>query len=642
MSFATRLLGKTVKYGTVVGGSALGVSCGYVYFTTPPAIPASGYRNFTPRTDRKESLDRLKNEVFDIVVVGGGATGASVALDGASRGLKVALLEREDFSSGTSSRSTKLLHGGVRYLKDAIFNLDYKMLVLVYEALRERAHMLHCSPFMTQPLAILMPLYKPWDILMMWAGLKMYEFCGNIATLFSPGLPNSYWVSKSNSLHMFPLLKNEGLLGSVMYYDGQQNDSRVCLHIAMTAAVENYIDGWEAATVANHTNVLSVTKDEQGMCSGVKAKDELTGETFEVTGKMVINATGPFSDIIRKDANPEERELVAAAAGAHLVMPKSYSSPACGMLIPETADGRVLFYLPWEGNTVVGTTDVKSDLTPLPKPTTAELDFIVEESVKYLSLNKEDIRQDITAAWSGLRPLVRDPKAADTSKMSRDHEVVIDSTTGLVSIMGGKWTTCRLMAEDCLNKALDHHRGRVSAKYGCRTFRLALLGSHGGKFSVGHGYDFDVLADRMAMELNRSYGVDLDDAVHLTKSYGTYAPELCEFGQTTNTLSPLLPRQSFLRTEILWAIDREMAESAVDVIAYRTRMAFVDPVGTKAILPEIVSIIGDRKGWDKKKRAAEMEKAKQFLRTMTYGEGQTTAMVRRRTYRDVPVSMSAE
>ena len=634
------ILSKIVKTSAGLGTATIGGFYGYVYFTTPTPVSPDAYRKGArPSLIRSENLKRLENEVYDMIVVGGGATGSAVALDGASRGLKVAMIERYDFASGTSSRSTKLLHGGVRYLKDAFFNLDFGLLKLVYEALRERAHMIAASPHISQPLAILVPLYSYFDVVQYWAGIKMYEYAGSIATLFNPRIPSSYFLGKSSCLYQFHLLKPDGLKGGVMYFDGQQNDSRVNTLMALTASTPEYITGWEAATIANHLEVKSMIKDDKGQVCGVVARDALTGAEIRVTGKVVVNATGPFSDAVRKMANPDAIDLIIPAAGVHVVAPKLYSPPKMSMLIPETSDGRVLFYINWEGNTLIGTTDAKSELTALPVAPSKDVDFIVNESARYLDISPEDVKRDITAAWSGIRPLVRDPESKDTSKLSRDHVVEVDEKSGLITIAGGKWTTCRLMAEHTVDKALSVHRAKIHAKYPCRTWFLKLFGadhainSDGGSSTVSSS---EVLATKVSMELARDYGIEYDDATHLVRNYGTmHARDVCEMGKSNKSLVPVIPNQSILMAELEWAVAHEMAETVTDVIGHRTRLAFVDPRETKRVLSEIVEVIGAMKGWSTDRKIKEFEDASKFISTMEYSGSVEPKTVRKRAYEPV-------
>ncbi|KAF4690357.1 mitochondrial glycerol-3-phosphate dehydrogenase [Perkinsus olseni] len=484
---AGKVLLKTLKYGAVVSGTALGGSCAYIYFTTPNPIPASGYRKTVPQFDRGKSLERLRRDKFDIIVIGGGATGSSIALDGASRGLKVAVFEQDDFGSGTSSRSTKLLHGGIGYLKSALLGMDMQMFRMIYQSVRERSHMLHAAPYLTQPMPILLPAFYPMEAIKRWLGVKLFDTMAKVMSVFDTGVPNSYWVSKSNTKFMFPLLRSEGLLGSMLYYDGQLNDSRMNLAIAMTSTVDDYIDGWVPATVVNHASVEHVRKDAQGRCDGVQVKDKLNGEEFEVSGSIVINATGARTDALRRDVDPGIEPKIAVNAGAHMILPRSYAPRPYGMLIPTTKGKNALFYFPWEGNALVGTINHSADLADLPPhPSTEVLDVILDESTEYLNLNKEDLMKDITAAWSGARQLSSDPNDPRFGKDFRGHQIIVDGKSGLISIFGGSWTTCRLMAQDCVDRALAEHKGDVVATYPCRTYKLRLIGSQDPRFPSWH------------------------------------------------------------------------------------------------------------------------------------------------------------
>ncbi|EER02953.1 glycerol-3-phosphate dehydrogenase, putative [Perkinsus marinus ATCC 50983] len=309
------------------------------------------------------------------------------------------------------------------------------------------------------------------------------------------------------------LMKSEGLLGSMLYYDGQLNDSRMDLAIAMTATVDGYIDGWVPATVVNHATVEHVRKNAQGLCDGVQVKDELSGDTFEVTGKIVINATGARADFLRRDVDPDAGPKIAVNAGAHIILPKSYAPRPYGMLIPSTSKSHTtLCYFPWESNTLVGAVNHSADLTDSqPHPSVEVLDVILDESTEYLHVNREDLIQDTQAAWSGIRQLSCDPNDSRFGKDFRGHQIVVDRRSGLVSIFGGNWTTCRLMAEECVDKALSLHKKDVSVKYPCRTYKLRLIGSQDPRFPSWHA-DSSLRVKTMAMELHREYAVDVDGA----------------------------------------------------------------------------------------------------------------------------------
>ena len=358
-----------------------------------------------------------------------------------------------------------------------------------------------------------------------------------------------------------------------------------------------------------------------------------------MTGKVVVNATGPFSDAVRKMANPDAVDLITPAAGVHIVAPSLYSPPKCAMLIPETSDGRVLFYINWEGNTLIGTTDAKSELTPLPVATAKDVDFIVNESVRYLDVSPEDVKRDITAAWSGIRPLVRDPTSSDTSKLSRDHVVEVDEKSGMVSILGGKWTTCRLMAEHTVDKVLEHHRGKIHAKNPCRTWFLRLVGSDPSIDSTAGSNtlsDSEVIGTKTALNLSREFGIEFDDASYLVRNYGSAdAKKVCELGKAKDSLTPLIPKQHVLKAELQWAVEHEMAETVADVIGHRTRLAFIDPKETRRILSDIVEEIGGLKNWSTDRKIQEFDDASKFLATMMYSGSVEPKTVRKRSYTPV-------
>ncbi|KAL6073037.1 hypothetical protein STEG23_000455, partial [Scotinomys teguina] len=332
---------------------------------------------------REAQLMTLQNtSEFDILVIGGGATGSGCALDAVTRGLKTALVERDDFSSGTSSRSTKLIHGGVRYLQKAIMNLDVEQYRMVKEALHERANLLEIAPHLSAPLPIMLPIYKWWQLPYYWVGIKLYDLVAG-----SNCLKSSYVLSKSRALEHFPMLQKDKLVGAIVYYDGQHNDARMNLAIALTAA------RYGAAT-ANYMEVVSLLKKtdpETGKerVSGARCKDVLTGQEFDVRAKCVINATGPFTDSVRKMDDTNAPVICQASAGVHIVMPGYYSPESMGLLDPATSDGRVIFFLPWEKMTIAGTTDSPTEITHHPIPSEEDINFILNEVRNYLSCDVE-------------------------------------------------------------------------------------------------------------------------------------------------------------------------------------------------------------------------------------------------------------
>ncbi|XP_055726696.1 glycerol-3-phosphate dehydrogenase, mitochondrial-like isoform X4 [Salvelinus fontinalis] len=399
---------------------------------------------------RQAQLMALRNtQEFDVLVVGGGATGSGCALDAVTRNLKTALVERDDFSSGTSSRSTKLIHGGVRYLQKAIVKLDYEQYMMVKEALHERSNLLNIAPHLTALLPIMLPIYKWWQLPYYWAGIKIYDLVAGAQCLKS-----SYILTKTKALELFPMLKKDKLVGAIVYYDGQHNDARMNLAIALTAA--RY-----GAAIANYTEVVHLLKrvdpqmGKERVC-GAHCRDVITGQEFDVRAKCVINATGPFTDALRKMDDQKNPNICQPSAGVHIVIPGYYSPDNMGLLDPATSDGRVIFFLPWEKMTIAGTTDTPTEITPHPIPMEEDINFILTEVRNYLSPDVEVRRGDVLAAWSGIRPLVTNPNSKDTQSICRNHIVHI-SDSGLVTIAGGKWTTYRSMAEDTLDAAVKAH-----------------------------------------------------------------------------------------------------------------------------------------------------------------------------------------
>ncbi|XP_014905197.1 glycerol-3-phosphate dehydrogenase, mitochondrial isoform X1 [Poecilia latipinna] len=530
---------------------------------------------------------------FDVLIVGGGATGAGCALDAVTRNLRTALVERSDFSSGTSSRSTKLIHGGVRYLQKAIMKLDYEQYMMVKEALHERANLLQIAPHLSAPLPIMLPVYKWWQLPYYWAGIKMYDVVAGIHCLQS-----SYLLSKSKALEYFPMLNKDKLVGAIVYYDGQHNDARMNLAIALTAARHG-------AAIANYTEVVHLLKTKnqktgrEQLC-GAHCRDVLTGKEFDVRAKCVINATGPFTDSLRQMDKQETAKICQPSAGVHIVMPGYYSPDSMGLLDPATSDGRVIFFLPWEKMTIAGTTDTPTDVTAHPIPREDDIDFILREVRNYLSPDVEVRRGDVLAAWSGIRPLVTDPNSKDTQSICRNHVVSI-SDTGLITIAGGKWTTYRAMAQETIDAAVKflHLPARP-----CRTVGLMLEGAKGW-------------TPTLYIRLVQDYGLEEEVAQHLATAYGGKAFDVAKMAKVTGQRWPIVGKRlvsefPYIEAEVLYAI-KEYACTAIDVMARRTRLGFLNVQAADEALPRIVQIMGKELNWSQEKRTEELEAAKMFL-----------------------------
>lgn len=384
--------------------------------------------------NRDEMLSRVvgRKTEWDLIIIGGGATGIGCAVDAASRGYEVLLLEQHDFGKGTSSRSTKLVHGGVRYLEQGNISL-------VMEALKERGILKQNAPHLVEELAFVVPNYEWWEMPFYGIGLKIYNLLSG-----KYGFGKSKIISKKETLKHLPTIKEEGLRGGVIYYDGQFDDTRLLINLAQTSAQQG-------AVLLNYVRVFSLTKDADGLVDGVNFVDEETGQLHQTKAKAVINATGAFCDTVRKFSSAEAKPIIAPSQGIHLVLDKSFLPTETAIMIPHTSDGRVLFAIPWHNHTLVGTTDTAIDKVDLePKPFDEEIEFVLKTAGEYL--HKPPTREDILSVFVGIRPLVKSDDTKNTSSLSRDHTIEIDNS-GMLTITGGKWTTYRRMAEDAINQA---------------------------------------------------------------------------------------------------------------------------------------------------------------------------------------------
>ena len=462
---------------------------------------------------------------WDILIIGGGATGAGVAVDAASRGFDVLLLEAMDFGKGTSSRSTKLVHGGVRYLEQGNVSL-------VMSALKERGLLRKNAPHLVHDLAFIVPNYAWWQTPFYGAGLKVYDLLAG-----RYGFGKSRLLSQEETIERLPNIERDELRGGVVYYDGQFDDARLLIDLISTAADHG-------ATLLNYFPVTAINKGPDGLVNGVSARDSESGEDFQIPAKVVINATGMFTDAVRHMSDPSADRMMSPSQGIHLVFDKSFLNADSALMVPRTSDGRVLFAIPWHNHTVVGTTD-----TPIPeavyepRPLEEEIDFILETAAEYLS--HPPTRADVLSVYVGVRPLVKsDASGSKTSSLSRDHVIHIDNY-GLLTITGGKWTTYRHMAEDCVDNAIT--LGPLEERP-CRTHDLPI-----------HGY--------------------LEDTSNLGHFcvYGALGEHIQRLAAKDLRLSERLHRElPYIAAEVIWATRHEMARTVEDVLARRTRALFLN------------------------------------------------------------------
>ncbi|MBE0575834.1 MAG: FAD-dependent oxidoreductase [Desulfuromonadales bacterium] len=524
---------------------------------------------------RQKSLRQLKaGHTFDLIIIGGGATGCGVALDAATRGLKVALIEKNDFSEGTSSRSTKLIHGGVRYLEMAVKKLDRVQYNLVKDGLRERGLLLKNAAHLSNRLALVTPLYKWLDVPYVFAGLKLYDMLAG-----KQNIGHSRLLSRKEALRRFPTLKAEGLKAGVLYYDGQFHDARMALSLALTAEKHG-------AVIANHVAVSGLYKKD-GQIAGAELTDSLTGEVWQLQARGVINAAGPFVDQIRQMDDPAAPGMLAASTGIHIVLDKRFAPPDTGLMIPETEDGRVLFVLPWENHALVGTTDEPAEISEHPRPMESEIDYLLRHVTRYFNL--QVTRSDVKAVWSGLRPLVSDPGSADTAQLARDHVIEI-SNSGLLTIAGGKWTTYRKMALDAVDHALRQFSLSASEPT-CQTAQLPILGSAG----------YDAKGD---LALIRKFGFEEDVAAYLNRTYGDQAEQVAKLAEA-GYRARLVNNHPVLEAEVLYAARYEFAERVIDVLARRTPLALLDTAAAKLAAPRVLEIMTEELGWNQQRREEE-------------------------------------
>ncbi len=533
--------------------------------------------------DRQARLAALKSgQIFDLLVIGGGATGCGIAVDAAHRGLTVALVERQDFAEGTSSRSTKLLHGGVRYLEAAVKKLDRTNFKLVREALRERGALLANAPHLSNRLALVTPLYRWAEVPYVYIGLKLYDLLAGRRSIGASRL-----LSKAETLKALPGLKAEGLKAGVLYYDGQFVDSRLVIALLRTAR-------HAGAVLVNQVEADGLTHDAAGRVSGAALHDRLTGDRWTVQARGVINATGPFADKIARLDERAAKPMLAVSSGIHIVLDRRFVPPNTGLLIPKTDDGRVLFILPWQDHALVGTTDEAAELEEHPRPAPADVDYLLDYLRRFFP--GEISEADIKARWSGLRPLAYDPKAKNSAELARDH-VLIESKSGLLSVTGGKWTTYRLMAEESVDRAVSLYG--LSQAGPCRTEDLRLWG--GAAFDAEGG-------KRMALD----YVLPDDVAAHLNRTYGDQARTVAELA-ASGWRTRLHPDHPYIEADVLQAVRQEDAVHAIDVLARRMTLALVDAAAARAIAPRVVALMAAELDWDEHRRQAELDLATQRL-----------------------------
>ena len=610
------------------------------------AKKTSAFNNNERKKKKKKKKKTKKNDDdddgrFDVLVIGGGATGSGVALDAQTRGLNTIVVEREDFGSGTSSKSTKLVHGGVRYLEKAVFNFDYGQLKLVFEALKERKVLLHNAPHLSHVLMIATPCYEWYEVPYYWAGMKAYDIVAGMSALTF-----SSFATSSRTIMEFPTVAKRKVLiddeeearkirerddmdeilsteeptmgkslkGSILYSDGQFDDARLNVALAVTAA-------HAGAVVLNHCSVVDLLRDDEKngeKITGAIVKDEETGKTHAVRAKVIVNCTGPFVDEVRALDDPskasKEKKMVSPSLGAHVVLPKYYVPEKFGMIIPKTKDGRVVFLLPWLDRAIAGTTDIA--LKPGQKTPTAplgsrdEVDYILETIAPYLALQPH--RQEVLSVWSGARPLAKDPTKTNSSDVSRDHVIAKETPSDVIVVAGGKWTTYRLMAEETVDlvlKTMRENGENVNAVASCRTSNMGVIGAHGHK---------DSLSASVAQSGGDGFcgsNPDPDVSRHLATSYGDRAMAVASLASFAGLEKRLHPNVPVIEAEVIYAARAEFCRSASDFLARRSRMAFLDVQASEMAINRVVELLAKELKWGWRRRRAETKKTREFLKS---------------------------
>jgi glycerol-3-phosphate dehydrogenase len=516
--------------------------------------------------NRDESLRQIlsHDSPWDIAIIGGGATGVGIAVDAASRGYSVCLFEQSDFGKATSSRSTKLIHGGVRYLQQG-------NIALVMEALKERGILRNNAPHLVHDLAFIVPNYALWEAPFYGIGLKIYDMLAG-----KYGFGHSRHLSKEEVLREIPTLDQQGLRGGILYFDGQFDDSRLLINLAQTAEEQG-------ASLLNYARVAKFTRDPEGFVNGFSWQDLESQRDHEVRARAVINATGAFSDVLRKADDPASKPLIAPSQGVHIVLDRSFLPSQAAIMVPRTSDGRVMFAIPWHDHALLGTTDTPISSASLePVALDEEIDFILETASQYLC--KTPTRANILSVFAGIRPLVK-ADAGATAALSREHSIDV-SKSGLISIAGGKWTTYRKMAEDCVDHAALLARLEERP---CLTRELRIHGYH------EPAEQFDDLAN---------YGSDAAAINGLITSNPDFAGRLHDD----------LP---VIAAQVAWAVRHEMARTVDDILARRTRALLLNARAAIAMAPEVARLMARElkkdESWQQKQVGQFNEIARHYL-----------------------------
>jgi len=535
---------------------------------------------------RVEELKNISGQQFDLCVIGGGATGSACALDAQLRGIRTVLLEAGDFAGATSSAATKIIHGGVRYLEEAIKGADLQEYHVLVRALHERVRMLENAPHLTRKLEFLVPSFHWLDVAYLDIGLKIYDWVAG-----SAGISPSKFISREETLRRMPQLNRDGLLGSVEYADGQFDDARYNLALVHTFTRA----GGQAL---NHCRVTDFHRDSAGCLSGVVAVDQICDAKFNVTSRSIVNATGPASDLVRQMASPSVPERMRLSKGSHILFPLDLFPTDDAMLVPKTEAGSVLFAVPWGGRLLVGTTEREVAPGDDLYVTEEEITYMLRQLNKYLA--KPLQLSDVVAGFAGARPLVSAGEGGSTEKIARDDVIEVDPNSGLISIMGGKWTTHRAMAEDTIN-AVQKALGVAVSESPTRAHVL-----HGGD-----GFTSDLWE-----KLVRIYPVSKETAQHLAARFGTAARDVLELTRTNPDLAQaLIPGSAQIQAEVVYGVREELAANIEDLISRRIGLQYYSWRDAIKAAPVVGSLMAQELQWTS---AEEHEAATRYVERINF------------------------
>jgi len=517
---------------------------------------------------RQQAFDQIKDGTFDVCVIGGGASGASCALDAQLRGLRTVLVDAGDFASGTSTASTKLVHGGVRYLQEAVTDLDVQQYRLVEDALRERALMLRNAPYLTRTVEFLIPCFSHFDQFYYGLGMKMYDWISGKSSL----LPSRI-LTREEALYRMPAIQSKSLTGAVAYADGQFDDARYAVALVDT------FDGLGGAAL-NYARVTEFERRAGGILAAAMITDLVSKQNFRIAARSFVNATGPFSDVIRQLASAKAAPRMSPSKGAHILFPLDGFSENDALLVPRTEDGRVIFAIPWNGRLLVGTTDTGYTPGEEMVVTRQEIEYLLRQLNQYLN---SPLRADeVVSGFAGIRPLVSAQGTKDTKKLIRDDEVEFDAESGLISILGGKWTTNRLMGQETIDKVQEYLGGPTTPT---QTQEHPLSGSK--------NYRWDYWKT-----LRSEFHLPSATAQHLAHKYGTAASSVMKLAESDPSLAlPLVEGQAPIGAQVVFAARNEMAVTVEDVLARRIGLQLIDWRMAIRATPFVAALLRRELGW---------------------------------------------